>query len=214
MTRWCWAAGRHKLLLSKHCGVIWHNKICNGQKLFLNCWTVSLFSWFCISPGVSDRWDLTSEAIIYLPFSVLIFQMLWTERKQIIRYDPVFVYSLLSRPDLEVCKCIKIFPSYFCFSYPAKDRLCGHWDICMRHSWVIFTFSHVLFRRHTTGICRNENLCQKSFILGKKMHLPSCVNRPINFSITVSKHMKFRIIFLDIYCLKFEFILLFQWKSL
>lgn len=30
----------------------------------------------------------------------------------------------------------------------------------------------------------------------RKTHLPSCANRPINFSITVSKHMKFRIIFL------------------
>lgn len=56
--------------------------------------------------------------------------------------------------------------------------------------------NHVLYRKHTTGICGNENSCQKNFILGKKTHLPSCANRPINFSIAVSKHMKFRIIFL------------------
>lgn len=76
ITRRCWAAGAHKQLLSKHCGNIRFNKICNGQKLFLSCWAVSssLFSWFCISPGASDRWDLTSEAIITCPFLSLPFR--------------------------------------------------------------------------------------------------------------------------------------------
>lgn len=32
--RWCWAATGHEQLLSKHCGVICRDKICQGEKLF------------------------------------------------------------------------------------------------------------------------------------------------------------------------------------
>lgn len=85
------------------------------QPLFL----VLYFTWRKRQMGLNKRGHY------YMPFSVLIFQMLWTERKQIIRYDSGFVYSLLSRPDLDICKCIKIFPSSFRFSYPAKGHCVG-----------------------------------------------------------------------------------------
>lgn len=54
-----------------------------------------------------QQMGLIESGNYHMPFYVLIFQMLWTETKLIIRYDSGFVYTMLSTPDLEVHKCGK-----------------------------------------------------------------------------------------------------------